>query len=143
MTTVSKVAIVAACVLTLSSCGARRAQYGGEPERQLAAATTAGDVARVSQLLASGADPNKVVKVDGDNQSPWFLALRQMRPRRPQLAEIVKLMLKSGANPHEVWGTNVRSGPRQSAWQLFFSQGGGRQAGFGSDNPIHVAMDGG
>ena len=126
-------------MLGLWSCGIRRAQYGGEPERQLAAAATAGDVARVSQLLSSGANPNKVVQVNGDTQSPWFLALYQLRPRRPELVVIVQLMLKAGANPNEVWGTSVGSGPRQSAWQRFFSQGGTRQAGFGSDNPIHVA----
>ena len=142
MTTVSSVAVVAACVLTLSSCGIRRAQYGGEPERQLAAATTAADVARVSQLLTSGANPNKVVRVNGDNQSAWFLALSQLRPRRPELVDIVKLMLKAGANPNEVWGTSVGTWPRQSAWQRFFSQGGTRQAGFGSDNPIHLATYG-
>jgi ankyrin repeat protein len=138
MTTVPRVAVVAACAITLSSCGTSRAQYGGEPERRLAAATTAGDVATVSQLLASGADPNKVVPVDGDKQSPWFLALRQVRARRPELVDIVGLMLKAGANPNEAWGTRVGTvGPRQSAWQRFL--GGSRQAGFGSDNPIHVA----
>lgn len=141
MTTVSRVAVFAACVLTLSSCGARRAQYGGEPERQLAAATIAGDVAKVSQLLTAGADPNKAVNVNADNQSPWFLALYQVRPRRPELVEIVKLMLKAGANPNEVWGTSAGTvGPRQSAWQRFFSQGGSRQAGFGPDDPMRVAM---
>jgi ankyrin repeat protein len=140
MTRVSSVAVVAACVLTLSSCDGRRAQNGGEPERQLAAATAAGDAARVSQLLASGADPNKVVRVDGDKQSPWFLALRQVRARRPELVDIVKSMLKAGANPNETWGTAVGTvGPKQSAWQRFFSEGGGRQSGFGSDTPIHVA----
>ena len=138
MTATSRIAVAAACALTLSSCGAPRAPYGDEPERQLAAATTAGEVARVSQLLASGADPNKVVTVNGDKQSPWFLALRLVRPRRPESIDIVKLMLKVGANPNEAWGTRVGSGPRQSAWQRFFSQGGSRQAGFGSDNPIHV-----
>jgi len=140
MTTVSRAAVVAACVLTLSSCDGRRAQNGGEPERQLAAATTAGDAAKVSQLLASGADPNKVVRVDGDKQSPWFLALRQVRASRPALVDIVKSMLKAGANPNEAWGTAVGTvGPRQSAWQRFFSEGGTRQAGFGADTPIHVA----
>jgi ankyrin repeat protein len=139
VTSVVRVAIVAACVLTLSSCSRERAQDGGEPERQLVAATTAGDVAKVSQLLTSGADPNKVVRVDGDTQSAWFLALRQVRPRKPPLVEIVKLMLRAGANPNEAWGTNVSSGPRQSVWQQFFSEGSGRRAGFGSDNPIHIA----
>ena len=139
MTAVTRVAMVAACVLTLSSCSQKRAQDGGEPERQLAAATMAGDVAKVSQLLTSGADPNKVVQVDGDTQSAWFLALRQVRPFKPPLVEIVRLMLRAGANPNEAWGTNVSSGPRQSAWRQFFSEGPGRRAGFGSDNPIHIA----
>jgi ankyrin repeat protein len=140
MTTASRVAVVGVCVLTLTSCGARRSQSGGEPERQLAAATIAGDAARVSQLLSSGANPNNVVQVDGDRQSPWFLALYQLRPRRPELVDIVRLMLKAGANPNEAWGTRVGTvGPRQSAWKRFFSQGGARQAGFGSDNPIQVA----
>lgn len=140
MTTIANLALIASCALTLS-CGATRAQYGGEPEQQLAAATTAGDVAKVSQLLSSGANPNKVVRIGGDNQSPWFLALRQVRPRRPESVEIIGVMLKAGANPNEVWGTSAGSvGPRQSAWQRFFSQGGARQAGFGVDDPMHVAM---
>ena len=50
-------------------------------------------------------------------------------------------MLKAGADPNEVWGTNGSAvGPRQSAWQRFFSEGGARQAGFGFDNPLRVAM---
>ena len=49
-------------------------------------------------------------------------------------------MLKAGADPDEVWGTGVSGGPRQSAWQRFFSAGGTRQAGYGSDSPIHVAL---
>jgi hypothetical protein len=141
MTTITRVALVAACVLTLSSCGSgRRAEDGAEPERQLAAAATAGDVAKVSQLLASGANPNKVVEVDGDKQSPWFLALRQARPHQPPTMEIVKLMLKAGADPNEAWGTDGSTvGPKQSAWQRFFSEGGARQAGFGFHYPIRVA----
>ncbi len=141
MTAAWKISAAAGCVLTLVSCGRiRRAQNGGEPERQLAAATTAGDVAKISQLLSSGADPNKVVRVNGDDESAWYLALSQLRERRPETVEIVKVMLKAGANPNEVWGTNVRSGPRESAWTRFFSQGGGRQAGFGSDEPLHLVM---
>jgi hypothetical protein len=141
MTAVWKIAAVAGCALALSSCGkVGRAQYGGEPERQLAAATTAGDVAKVSQLLASGANPNKVVRVDDNDESPWYLALSQLRERKPETIEIVKVMLKSGADPNEVWGTSVRSGPKESAFKRFFSQGGARQAGFGSDQPLHLAM---
>jgi ankyrin repeat protein len=141
MTILARAALVAACALTLSSCATSHAQSGGEPERQLAAATTSADVAKVSQLLTAGADPDKVVEVNGDRQSAWFLALRQVRGSRPALVEIVKLMLKAGANPNEAWGTRVGSGPRQSAWRRFFSPGGARQAGFGSDNPLYLATD--
>ncbi len=141
MTARVKTAAVAGCMLAICSCGGvRRAQNGGEPERQLAAATTGGDVARVSQLLASGANPNLVVRVSGDTQSAWFLALSQLRERRSETVEIVKAMLKSGADANEVWGTNVRSGPRESAFKRFFSQGGTRQAGFGSDQPLNLVM---
>lgn len=136
--------MVVACVLALASCDRRRPPDGGEPERQLATATMAGDVVAVSRLLTSGANPNKVVAVEGDRQSPWFLALRQVRSTRPQLVEIVRLMLKAGANPDEAWGTRVSTvGPRQSAWRRFFSEGGARQAGFGSDVPFQVAMTAG
>ena len=106
-----RTAVVVACVIAISACSNERAVNGGEPEQQLAAATAAGDVARVSQLLASGADPNKIVQVNGDRQSPWFLALYQVRPHQAPLVEIVTLMLKAGANPDEVWGTMVSGGP--------------------------------
>ena len=141
MTTLARVAGVLACALMLCSCDAARAPQGGDPERRLAAATTKGDAATVAQLLASGADPNKVIEVDGDKQSPWFLALRRMRPRQSPTVVIVTLMLKAGANPNQAWGTNVGSGPRQSAWRRFFSQGGARQSGFGQGRPIDIATD--
>jgi hypothetical protein len=141
MRAVGRAAVVSAFLLLLSSCTAARAPQGGEPEQRLAAATIAGDVANVSQLLASGADPNKVVVVDGDTPSSWFLALRLLKPRRPASVETVTLMLKAGANPNQVWGTNGGSAPRQSAWRRFFSQGGVRQAGFGLHHPIDVAIE--
>ncbi len=139
MTGVSRLAGIATCVVTLSACGVARASRGGDPERELAAATLAGDLARVSQLLASGANPNMVVAVSGDTQSPWYLALYQLRPQRPETVEIVKAMLKGGANPNEVWGTGGGSGPRESAWKRFWATGA-RQAGFGNEAPMRLAM---
>ncbi|MEO8681174.1 MAG: hypothetical protein ABI665_19145 [Vicinamibacterales bacterium] len=139
MTAASRLTWVAVTMLTLSACTSDRAPRGGEPERQLAVATMAGDAARVAQLLKSGANPNKVVVVNGDSQSPWFLALYQLRPRKPETVAIVLSMLKSGANPNDVWGTGGGSQPRESAWTRFWSTGA-RQSGFGNDPPIHLAM---
>ena len=53
--------------------------FGGDKERALAAAALAVDVSAVTRGLASGADPNKMVDVNGRWQSPWFLALYQLR----------------------------------------------------------------
>lgn len=140
MTALSKRVLVITCLLAVCSCSTPRAEHGGEPEQQLAAATMAGDVSTVSRLLASGANPDAVAQVNGDTQSAWFLALRQVRPSRPELVAIVKAMLDAGANPNEVWGTRTGTvGSPQSAWQRFFSQGGTRQAGFGRSVPIDVA----
>ena len=97
-------ALVMSAALTLQSCSAETEQYGGEPEQQLAAATAAADLGRVKQLLASGADPNKMVRHEGHHQSPWKLALHQVRPNRRELIEIVQAMLKARANPEVAWG---------------------------------------
>jgi ankyrin repeat protein len=140
MTAGTKLTCIAACVITLSTCGVRKAENGGEPEQQLAAATMAADVAKVSQLLTSGVNPNKVVTVKGDSQSPWYLALNQVRPQRPETVDIVKLMLKAGANPNEVWGSyGGSSRPKESAWHRFWRTGA-RQAGYSDDQPMHMAM---
>jgi len=141
MTRATTVACAVLCLSTITACTVeQRAPHGGEAERQLAAATMAADVGKVSQLLASGANPNQVVDVNGDTQSPWFLALYQLRPRRPETIAIVTLMLKSGANPHEVWGTSRDSSTkRESAWSRFWSTGA-RQVGFGSDAPMRLVL---
>ena len=103
-------AFVVSAALALSSCRVDRPPVGGEIEQDLAAATAALDVARVRQLLASGADPNKMVKYEGLYHAPWEIALKQVRPRRPELVEIVHIMLKAGANPERAWGESVARG---------------------------------
>lgn len=79
-------------------------QRGGEPERELVAATVAGDVAKVQQLLASGADPNKMGAFEGHYQSAWKLALHRVRPQRRELIDIIRVMLAAHANPDVAWG---------------------------------------
>lgn len=98
--------VVGMCgALALSGCRAGdNGTRGGEPERQLAAATVARDVATVKRLLASGADPNKMGVYEGHYQSPWKLALHQVRPGHADLIEIVQAMLKAGASPSIAWG---------------------------------------
>jgi hypothetical protein len=97
--------LVAAGALVVSSCKtAGNGQRGGEPEQQLKAATVAGDVGKVRQLLASGADPNKMVPHEGHYQSPWKLALHQVRPQRRELVDIVLAMISAHANPEVAWG---------------------------------------
>ena len=127
------VSIIAAIVL--SSC-ASQGPRGGDPERQLAAATAAEDVVKVKQLLASGADPNKMVKVDGNDQSPWAIALRQLGPRHPQRVEIVLAMLGAGASPQSAWGD---ASPRaaESFWQ---SLSHARNAGIQNQSPLDLVM---
>jgi ankyrin repeat protein len=91
--------------LVWPSCrAAENGQRGGEPERQLVQATVAVDVQRVQQLLASGADSNKMAPHEGHDQSPWKLALQQARPNRPETHAIVRAMLAAGANPTTAWG---------------------------------------
>ena len=105
MTRTPFAALLTSAALVLSSCsGADNGVRGGEPERRLAIATVAADVEQVKQLLAAGADPNKMAAYEGHYQSPWKLALQQVRPGRPSTSEIVQVMLKAGANPSVVWG---------------------------------------
>jgi hypothetical protein len=51
-----------------------------------------------------------MVTHEGLYQSAWRIALEQIRPRHPELVEIVKLMLKSRANPEWAWGEQVSRG---------------------------------
>ena len=96
--------VVIAGALAVACNTANKAQPGGEPERQLVAATVAGDVAKVNQLLASGADPNKMGAFEGHYQSAWKLALHRVRPQRRELIDIVRAMLKAHANLGVAWG---------------------------------------
>ena len=72
--------VILMAALALISCRIKpgeNGERGGEPERQLAQATVGMDVARVRQLLGSGANPNKMAPHEGHDQSPWKLALTQ------------------------------------------------------------------
>ena len=75
-----KHAVVAALVvlgaLAVSSCKIERPTFGDAKESDLGAATAASDVGRVRQLLAAGADPNKMVRHEGLYHSPWEIALK-------------------------------------------------------------------
>jgi hypothetical protein len=107
--------VIVMAALALISCRIKpgeNGERGGEPERQLAQATVAMDVARVRQLLGSGANPNKMAPHEGHDQSPWKLALHQVRPNRPDTITIVRLMLDAGAKPEVAWGEgpSVRGG---------------------------------
>jgi hypothetical protein len=114
-------AAVLAIILTgiaLASCRARNAteadaQYGGAQESALATATAARDLAGVQRLLASGADPNKMVRFEELYHAPWEIALTHVRPEQRETVEIAKAMLAAGANPAGAWGQlNARGATR-------------------------------
>jgi len=132
------------CVLlfaiTMASCGIESPPYGGAQEQELAAATIAGDTAAVTRLLAAGADSNKMVPVQGRQQSPWYIALYQLRPKRPETIEIIKAMLAKGASPNSAWGTSGGdpTRPPESFWKKFMS--GSRVAGNGDFSPLNLVM---
>jgi hypothetical protein len=85
---------VAAAVFVSPACV--KAPFGGEPESALIRATAARDVAEVN--------PNKMVPYEGLNHSPWERVLNQLRPKHPEDVEIIKAMLRHGANPMVAWG---------------------------------------
>jgi ankyrin repeat protein len=91
--------------------------HGGDPERALVAATELRDVAKVQALLVSGADPNRMIEHEGHSHSAWSLALQKFRPGHPEQVEIIRALLKAGANPDVAWGTSEGSGtgPRAQA----------------------------
>ena len=136
----SRIVLASAIVLSAAACRVTHLPYGGPKEKILAAATVAGDPTRVAESLKAGANPNKLVKVNGDQQSPWYLALHQLRASRPETIRIVKMMLASGASPRTAWGTSGRdpSLPKESFWQRFM--GPGRRAGTGEESTIRLAM---
>jgi len=103
--------VLAAAGLTCCRPG-QNGRRGGESEQQLVAATVAGDLDRVKQLLASGANPNLMGSFEGHYQSPWKLALRRARPDRAGSTEVVRAMLAAGADPEVAFGDErSRMGP--------------------------------
>jgi hypothetical protein len=136
----NRIVLASAIALSAAACRVPHPPYGGPKEHSLAAATVAGDPTRVAESLKAGANPNKLVKVNGDQQSPWYLALHQLRASRPETIRIVKMMLASGASPRTAWGTSGRdpSLPKESFWQRLM--GHSRTAGTGEESAIRLAM---
>lgn len=112
----SGVAVLAVLSAVVSaSCRAQmtneaQAQYGGAQEDALATATAARDLAAVQRLLASGADPNKMVTFEGLYHAPWEIALTHLRPEHRETVEIVTAMLAARANPAVAWGQSIARG---------------------------------
>jgi len=101
--------LVTLSVVLPASCSGGR--FGGEKESALVAATAAHDVARVQSLLEAGANPNLMVPYDALNESPWWIALDQLRPRTAAAdVAIIKAMLKAGADPTAAWGEATSRG---------------------------------
>ena len=104
----------AACAIVLaaaSGCGRVVVPpRGGEPEKTLVAATAAMDIAAVKQLLASGADPNAMITFEGASHSAWEYALKQVRSKKPETIELIRVLLKAGANPSIAWGGGIANG---------------------------------
>ena len=64
----------------------------------------------MKQLLAAGARPNAMVTFEGASHSAWEYALKQVRPKKPETIELVKVLLASGADPNSAWGGGVALG---------------------------------
>ncbi len=133
------VASALALAVVLSACRVERPPYGGGKESALATATLAVDVDAVTRILKSGADPNKMVAVNGSQQSPWFLALYLLRKNRADMVQMINAMLKAGANPNVAWGTmtDVKA-PQESVWHRFMNHA--RTAGSGSNSPLDLVV---
>ena len=80
----SRIVLASAIVLSAAACRVTHLPYGGPKEKILAAATVAGDPIKVAESLKAGANPNKLVKVNDDQQSPWYFALHQLRESGPE-----------------------------------------------------------
>jgi len=107
----SRLSIVCACALAAAACGRiEKPPRGGAPEQELVAATAAKDIPRVRRLLASGANPNAMITFEGASHSAWEYALKQVRSKQPETVELVKVLLKSGANPNSAWGGGISQG---------------------------------
>jgi hypothetical protein len=129
--------VIAIALLGATVSCAGRPPRGGAAEKELASATQSADVAKVKQLLASGADANQLVDADGNSQSAWYLALWALRDSKPATGEIVLAMLGAGADPRVAWGTNAGR-PRRRFWDQFMS--GSRIGGTYDERPITIAM---
>ena len=103
-------AVLATAALISVACNTERPTYGGDPERQLLAATIALDVARVKQLLGAGANPNLMVPYQSLNHSPWEIALKQARAGHPEHVAIVQAMLDAKADPRWAYGEHTYKG---------------------------------
>jgi ankyrin repeat protein len=109
MTPLSRVAIGLA--LGALACGrVVTPPRGGEPELKLVTATARVDLAAVQQLLAGGANPNAMVTYEGASHSAWEWALKQVRSKKPETIELVKVLLTSGADPNTAWGGGIANG---------------------------------
>ena len=109
MTRFARVAIVLA--LAALACGrVVKPPRGGDPERKLVTATAAADIPAVKQLLAAGANPNAMVTFEGASHSAWEYALKQVRSKKPETIELVKVLLAGGADPDTAWGGGVALG---------------------------------
>jgi len=134
-------AAIAVAALMVASCGQiERPRYGGDQERALAQAALAGDTAAVDRLLAAHANPNVMVDVNGRSQSPWYIALDQLRPGQAATVTIIAAMLKAGADPNAAWGTGDAAVTRQarSRWEQFWN--GSRTQSTTTRNPMDVVM---
>jgi len=132
--------LLLAVALGAASCGVELPPHGGAPEQALAAATLARDTAAVTRLLAAGADPNRMVPVQDRPQSAWYIALDQLRPKRPESVGIIKAMLARGAHPDRAWGTSGGdvTRPEPSLWKKVMS--GSRADSVGSVHPLDLVM---
>jgi hypothetical protein len=135
-----RLVVASAIVLGAAACRVEHPPYGGPKEKVLAEATVARDPVKVAEALKAGANPNNLVKVNDDQQSPWYLALHQVRASRPETIQIVKTMLAGGASPRTAWGTSGRDPglPKESFWKRFM--GPSRRAGTGEESTIRLAM---
>jgi hypothetical protein len=137
--TATRFALVLSMTCTLAACGrVDMPPYGGDKETALVAATVAVDIAKVRALLADGADPNKMVSFSGSYQSGWHLALDQLKPKRPDMIELLRLMLTSGARPDIAWGTGIRQVTEHlSVWEKLRKP---RQQGSRDEDPLWMAV---
>jgi ankyrin repeat protein len=112
-------AIACAGAIAVLGCGRiEKPPRGGAPEQALVAATAAKDLPRVRQLLAAGANPNAMITFEGASHSAWEYALTQVRSKQPETIELVKVLLKGGANPNSAWGGGIVRGIAREGEQL-------------------------